>query len=84
MFYVYILKNVLNCKHYIGSTNDLNRRTSEHNRHQTRSTAIKGNWKLIYKETFGTLSEARSREYKIKSYKGGNSFKRLVAGVVQQ
>ena len=83
MFTVYILRNNQGGKHYIGSTNDLVRRISEHNRGHTRSTRQKGNWEIIYTEEYDNMLEARRRELQIKSYKGGNAFKKLIAGVVQ-
>lgn len=63
----------------IGSTNDLVRRLSEHNRGHTRSTRQKGIWQVIYKEEYEGSLEARRREKQIKSYKGGNGFKKLIA-----
>ncbi|MBU1031374.1 GIY-YIG nuclease family protein [Patescibacteria group bacterium] len=78
MFIVYVLKNSITGKHYIGSTNDLVRRLSEHNRGHTQSTRQKGIWKVIYTEEYNQLLEARRRERQIKSYKGGNGFKKLL------
>jgi putative endonuclease len=77
MFKVYILKNSATGKHYIGSTNDFVRRLTEHNRGQTKSTRTKGIWKVIYTEDFDTALEAKRREKQIKSYKGGNAFRKL-------
>lgn len=78
MFKVYILKNNLTRKHYIGSTNDLLRRIAEHNRGQTKSTKRKGTWKIIYTENYNSALEAKRREKLIKSHKGGNAFKKLL------
>ncbi|OGK17082.1 hypothetical protein A2690_05005 [Candidatus Roizmanbacteria bacterium RIFCSPHIGHO2_01_FULL_39_12b] len=78
MFTVYILQNSKSKRYYIGSTNNLDRRIREHNRGQTRSTRVIGIWRLIYQETFITNLEAKKRERVIKSYKGGNAFKKLV------
>lgn len=78
MFVVYILKNSVTGKHYIGSTNDLVRRFSEHTRGHNRSTRQKGTWEVIYTEEFENMLEARRREKLIKSYKDGNAFKRLI------
>ena len=79
MFNVYILKNTRSGRHYIGSTNNLERRITEHSRGQTKSTKQKGSWKLIYKEVYTDIIEARKRERLIKSYKGGNGFRKLLA-----
>lgn len=78
MFFIYILYNSVINRYYIGSTNDLMRRLEEHNRGQTKSTRQKGNWLIIYKETYKTILEAKRREKVIKSYKSGNAFKKLL------
>ncbi len=77
MFTVYILKNNLTGRHYIGSTGDIIRRIAEHNRGQTKSTNRKSFWEIIYTEEYDNPLEAKIRERKIKSYKGGNAFKKL-------
>lgn len=69
MFWLYILKNEDTNRYYIGSTNDLNRRLKQHLKGATRTTRILGTNKLVYKEVFNTLIEARGREKKLKSYK---------------
>lgn len=78
MYKVYILKNDKTGRHYIGSSSDLSRRLVEHNRGQTKSTNISGNWYVIYEEEYATSLEAKRREKEIKSYKGGNAFKKLI------
>jgi len=62
----------------MGCTNDLKRRLSEHNRGQTRSTRRKGYWVVVHLENYSTSGEAKERERVIKSYKGGNAFKKLL------
>ena len=84
MYTTYILKSNKTKRHYIGSTNNLSRRIEEHNRGQTRSTRQNGKWLLIYREVFDSNIEAKRREKQIKSYKGGNAFRSLLAGVVQR
>jgi len=79
MFVVYIIKNDLTEKYYTGSTNNFERRLSEHNRHQTKSTKSKGMWYLIYMEEYNSNIDAIRRERKIKSFKGGNAFRRLIS-----
>lgn len=79
MYTVYILKNRVTGRHYIGSTDDIERRVAEHNRGQTRSTRYgKNNWELLYTEHYDNVLVAKKRERKIKSFKGGDAFKRLV------
>lgn len=81
MFYVYILKSI-NIKHYyVGHTSKLGRRLSDHNSGLVKSTEKYLPWEIIYTETFQTKSKAYKRELQIKSYKGGNAFKRLINSV---
>ena len=69
MFYMYILQSEKNGYFYIGSTKEISVRLSQHNSGMTISTRNRRPWKLIYSETFDTLSEARKREQQIKSWK---------------
>ena len=78
IFYVYILKSSKDGRHYIGYTNDLERRINDHNRGKSRSVKKRGPFEVIYKETFNSKAEAVARERQIKNYKGGNAFKKLI------
>jgi putative endonuclease len=73
---LYILQSKSSGKFYIGSTQDLDRRSSEHARGHTLSTRGRGPWKLVYTESFETLLEAHRRELQIKAWK---SSKMIVA-----
>ena len=77
MFYIYILKSSISKKHYIGPTNDLERRLFEHNSGKVKSTKAYELWEMIYTESFNTRNEAFKRERQIKSYKGGKAFKNI-------
>ena len=78
MFCVYVLKSEKSGRHYIGSTEDIVERLIIHNSNKVTSTKNKGPWKLLYIENFDTREQAVTREREIKSYKGGNSFKKLI------
>ncbi len=78
MYTVYILQSTITGKYYIGSTNDLPRRLNEHNSNKTNSLKNKGPFIVIYTEEFPDKVTAYRRELQIKSYKGGNGFKRLI------
>ena len=78
MFTVYVLQSIKTGKYYIGSTNNLERRLKEHNSNKTRSLKNRGPFEVRFQEVYNTLSEAIKRELKIKSYKGGNEFKKLM------
>ncbi len=66
MFYVYILKSKLDDNLYIGSTNDLRRRLSEHNEGKNRSTKHRIPFELRYYESYQSESDARKREFNLK------------------
>ncbi len=75
MFYVYVIKNQLNDKIYIGQTVDREKRLKRHNLElpaKTKSYTYKnrGRWKLIYQEIFNTREEAIIREKELKSFRG--------------
>ena len=79
MAFVYILWSESFNRFYIGSTDDLNRRLSEHQRGHTPSTRGRGPWRLVYTEKFPTLLEARRRELEIKRWKSA----KMIRGLIQ-
>ena len=66
MYYVYILKSLKDEKLYIGSTNDLKRRLSEHNNGLNRSTKARRPFEIRYYEACASKYDARKREYALK------------------
>lgn len=78
MHFVYVLRSISYKRYYIGSTKDLENRLNYHNSGRVKSTKAHKPWNIIYTESFNTKSEAIKREKQIKSYKGGNAFKRLI------
>ena len=68
MYYVYILFSLKDKKLYIGFTDDLKRRVSEHNQGKNFSTKSRKPFKLLFYEALPTLEEATERE---KFYKSG-------------
>jgi putative endonuclease len=69
MFFAYVLQSIPTGRYYIGSTNDVQIRLSQHNAGKTISTKYYRPWKIVYIEAFDTLPEARQREKRIKSWK---------------
>lgn len=67
MYFAYILC-CADTTLYIGSTNDLEKRLHAHNHLKSGAhyTKIRRPVTLVYKETFETASEAKSREAKLK------------------
>ena len=82
MFYfVYVLKSSKDNGFYIGYTNDLKRRVELHNMGNSPSTKNRRPLSLTYFEKYNTIKDAMKREKQIKSYKGGNAFKKLIGGL---
>ncbi len=66
MYYMYVLKSLKDEKLYIGSTDDLRRRLSEHNKGLNRSTKARRPFELRYYEACADERDARTREYNLK------------------
>ena len=78
----YILRSEASQRFYVGSTDDLFRRLSEHERGHSLATRGRGPWKLVYKEEFPNLQEARRRELEIKRWKSARMIEALIANSV--
>ena len=78
MFTTYILQGEKNGQYYIGSTDDINQRLLKHNKGYSRYTKGKGPFKLAYTEKYNTRSEARKREYYLKSLKSRKVIEKLI------
>ena len=78
MYHVYILRSETTRRYYVGSTNDLQRRLSEHLRSHSLATRARGPWRLVHREPFATLVEARRRELEIKRWKSAKLIAELV------
>ncbi len=78
MYKVYILYSEKNKKYYIGHTENLAVRLGKHNTGQVKSTKSGRPWIVVYTEEYETKQEAYGREFQIKSYKGGEAFKKLI------
>ena len=78
MFVVYIIKSEKNDKYYTGFTTDLQKRLKYHNTRKNKSTKQGIPWKLVRQECFDNKRGAWLRERQIKSYKGGEAFKKLI------
>ena len=83
---VYVLKSDKDNSLYIGLTNNLERRISDHNKGNNRSTKSKIPYQLIFTESFESYLEARKREKYLKSGIGRERIKKSItekrAGIV--
>ena len=80
MYYVYILRSRKNKRYYIGCTKNLSKRLKQHNRGENRSTKSFVPWEVVCYKRFDTKEEAFLFEKKVKSYKGGNAFRKITSG----
>ncbi len=78
MAHVYILQSRSNGRFYVGSTTELPRRLSEHQRRHSPFTKHGGPWELAYTEEFPNLEQARKRERQLKSWKSHQALKKLI------
>ena len=79
MYALYILHNKSLDRFYVGYTNDLTRRLTEHNRIKGKYTDKGIPWVLVHKESFITKKDAMAREKFIKSKKSKKFIIELVA-----
>ena len=78
--YVYAIYNRSNSKIYIGTTNNIEKRLSEHNNkmgiHFT--SKFTGRWELIYKEECENRTKAIQREKQLKGFQGRKFIKKSI------
>lgn len=80
MFYTYVLQSLSHGTLYIGSSDDPEGRLkNEHNKGKVRYTKGRMPWVLVHKEIFSTRAEAMKREKFLKSGKGREYVKKLLA-----
>ena len=80
-YFVYILQSEKDGKFYIGSSQNVEKRLAFHNAGLQRSTRNRIPFRIVLVETVPSKKEALVREKQIKSYKGGEAFKKLIQGV---
>ncbi len=68
-FFVYIIRSVSYGKLYIGQTQDLEKRISDHNKGRSNYTKTYKPWYILAYKTFDTRSEAMAAERNLKNLK---------------
>jgi len=68
MYYVYVLQSEKDKNFYVGKTNNLHRRLTEHNGGKSHYTKCLAPLKLIYYEAYNSEIDARERENKLKHH----------------
>ncbi|MFQ5664184.1 MAG: GIY-YIG nuclease family protein [Terriglobia bacterium] len=77
-YFVYVLQSLRDNGYYVGFAQDIEQRLADHNAGKTRSLRGRRPLKLVHVEEYARKSEAKARERQIKSYKGGQAFRRLL------
>ena len=77
-YFIYVLKSLSHNNFYTGSTENIEKRLSEHNTGKCRYTSGRMPWIIIYKEEYNTRSEAIKREKFLKSGQGRKILKDLL------
>jgi putative endonuclease len=67
MYYVYAISSLERNYIYVGLTDNIERRLSEHNSGKNKTTRAYSPFELIYSEECGSRAEARNREKYFKS-----------------
>ena len=81
VYYVYILASRINGTLYVGVTNDLLRRATEHREHMLKGfTKIYSVTRLVHYEMFGDITEAIHREKQLKNWKRAWKIQLIEAG----
>ena len=73
MYFVYVIQNPRG-RYYIGLSEDVFARLTQHNAGVSNWTRDKGPWILVWDSEAMTLREARQLELKLKRQKGGKGF----------
>ena len=71
MYFVYLIRSIIDREIYLGSTNDLRQRISEHNGGKVISTNRYKPWELIYYEAYKNENDAKNREHNLKYHGKG-------------
>ena len=79
MYFVYILRSLKDNGFYVGCTSNLEKRLSYHNSGKTQSLKNRRPFEIAYVEKYNNAVDAYNREKQIKSYKGGDAFKKLIS-----
>jgi putative endonuclease len=76
MIFVYVIRSKADGRFYVGMTENVVKRLSEHNKGKTKSTKGFKPWELVLVETYSTRNEARRRETYLKGGSGKEFIKR--------
>ena len=78
-YYIYVIKSLINGRHYVGLTEDVSKRLKKHNERKVRSTKAYAPYKLLYVEEYNDRKDARKREIFLKTGQGRDSIKNILS-----
>ena len=78
-FYVYALVSQIDGRIYVGMSQDLRRRLSEHNQGKVQSTSPYAPWRLFFSEPVGDSEQARVKEKYYKAASGKRKLRAILA-----
>lgn len=84
MYYVYVLYDKAKNKFYIGSTNNLSRRTQEHNLGKSKTTKGMKSKNLVYYEASISKKDTLKRELQLKTGFGRGYLRRRVRNYLEK
>ncbi|MCD6050439.1 MAG: catalytic domain protein [Verrucomicrobia bacterium] len=76
-YQVYVIQNAEG-RFYIGLSEDVAQRLSDHNRGVSKWTKSRGPWRLVWNSEAMTVGEAKKLESLLKKQKGGDGFYRMI------
>ena len=76
--FLYILRDVVTNRLYVGSTNDLERRIRQHQSGTTPTTKRMTKIMMVFSQGFSTLEEARRAERKLKRMKRKDYLEKII------
>jgi len=79
VFFVYVLRSRISGRFYKGSTSEPTQRLEQHQQGLVRSTKHDRPWDLVHLEHFPTRSAAMRREQYLKTGKGRDELRQLLA-----
>ena len=75
---MYILQSSTSGRYYVGHTDEISRRLTEHNLGMAKYTRREKPWKIVYVENYATRSAAMRRELEIKRRKSRKYIEKLI------
>ena len=78
MYEVYILQSEKNGRYYIGSTNDIERRLTEHNSGKTKSLQYLRPLKIVFQKAYSSQQLAVQMEQKLKKLKSRKIIEKII------